>query len=157
RLFRNEIDVLYNELSELTNNKGVNERNQLIFRILYETGCRIGEVLGLRIMDYRTPNQLVKVGFIQIKMHIPFYNIVYSYKMIDKTVLYNVKILELKIIENSTQNQLNKVGFIQIKRHIPLYHKDHSIKTNERDIPVSIELIYAIDEYVINTRPYNEE
>src|SRR5699024_5224152 len=109
RLFRNEIDVLYNELSELTNNKGVNERNQLIFRILYETGCRIGEVLGLRIMDYSTPNPL------------------------------------------------DKVGFIQIKRHIPLYHKDHSIKTNERDIPVSIELIYAIDEYVINTRPYNEE
>src|SRR5690625_3356553 len=40
RLFRNEIDVLYKELSELTNNNEVNERNQLIFRTLYETGCR---------------------------------------------------------------------------------------------------------------------
>lgn len=44
RLFRNEIDVLYKELSELTNNDEINERNQLIFRTLYETGCRIGEI-----------------------------------------------------------------------------------------------------------------
>lgn len=109
RLFRNEIDVLYKELSELTNNDEINERNQLIFRTLYETGCRIGEILGLRIMDYSTPNPM------------------------------------------------DKVGFIQIKRHLPLYHKDHNIKTNERDIPVSMELIYAIDEYVINMRPHNEE
>lgn len=108
RLFRNEIDILYKELSEITDNCEINERNQLIFRTLYETGCRIGEILGLRIMDYSTPNPL------------------------------------------------DKVGFIKIKKHIPLYHKDHSIKTNERDIPVSMELIYAIDEYVINSRPYNE-
>lgn len=109
RLFRNEIDLLYKGLSELTNSSEINERNQLIFRVLYETGCRIGEVLGLRVMDYSTPNPL------------------------------------------------DKVGTISIKRHFPLYHKDHSIKTNERDIPVSMELIYAIDDYVINSRPFNEE
>src|SRR5699024_3108832 len=36
RLFRNEIDVFYKELSELTNNDEINERNQLIFRTLSE-------------------------------------------------------------------------------------------------------------------------
>src|SRR5699024_6466737 len=42
RLFRNVIDLLYKGLSELTNSSEINERNQLIFRVLYETGGRIG-------------------------------------------------------------------------------------------------------------------
>lgn len=53
RLFRNEIDILYKELSEITDNREINERNQLIFRTLYETGCRIGEILGLWIIVRR--------------------------------------------------------------------------------------------------------
>src|SRR5699024_10991863 len=43
-----------------------------------------------------------------------------------------------------------------VRRHYPKYHNDHSIKTNERKIPVSMDLIYAIEDYVINVRPFKE-
>lgn len=108
RLFRNEIDLLYAGMSKLTGCKDINFRNQLIFRVLYETGCRIGEVLGLRIKDYSTPDPV------------------------------------------------DNIGFVFVRRHYPKYHNDHSIKTNERKIPVSMDLIYAIEDYVINVRPFKE-
>jgi len=38
-----------------------------------------------------------------------------------------------------------------------IYHKDHSIKTNDRDLPVSMDLIFAIDDYVCNIRPQVKE
>src|SRR5699024_10573566 len=44
KLFRNEIDLLYKGLSELTNSSEINKRNQSTFSVLYETGCRIWEV-----------------------------------------------------------------------------------------------------------------
>lgn len=108
RLFRNQIELLFDGISNLYENNEINERNKLIFRILYETGCRIGEVLGLRIIDYSTPNPN------------------------------------------------DKIGIIYVREHVPLYHKDHSIKTNEREIPVSMDLIYEIDNYVTNIRPYKD-
>ncbi|PTJ00695.1 integrase, partial [Staphylococcus simulans] len=55
RLFQNEVELLYNEIKQLTSNESVNKRNKLIFKVLYETGCRISEVLGLRICDYSEP------------------------------------------------------------------------------------------------------
>ena len=51
-----------------------------IFRTLYETGFRIGEVLGLRVRDYSTPNPLDKVGTISIKRHYPLYHKDHSIK-----------------------------------------------------------------------------
>lgn len=109
RLFQNKIELLYKGIGELTNDESVNIRNQLMFRVLYETGCRISEVLGLRIQDYSEPDPI------------------------------------------------EEIGTIYIRRYSPLYHNDHSIKTNERDIPVSMNLIYAIDDYVCNVRPQENE
>ncbi|WP_239702945.1 MULTISPECIES: tyrosine-type recombinase/integrase [unclassified Mammaliicoccus] len=109
RLFQNDIDILYKGIEQQSSNKSVNIRNKLLFRVLYETGCRISEVLGLRISDYSEPN--------------PF----------------------------------EDIGTIYIRRHSPLYHNDHSIKTNERDIPVSMDLIYAIDDYLCTLRPQKKD
>lgn len=105
RLFPNQIEELYKGIESLSQNEDVIKRNKLIFRILYETGCRIGEVLGLRLMDYSDPSPI------------------------------------------------EEIGTIYVRKHVPLYHKDHSVKTNERDIPVSMDLIYAIDDYVCTSRP----
>lgn len=105
RLFQNEVDSLYRVIAELSNDESVNVSNKLLFRILYETGCRISEVLGLRISDFSQPNPV------------------------------------------------EEVGTIYIRKRNPLYHKGHSIKTNERDIPVSMDSIYAVDDYLCTVRP----
>lgn len=107
RLFRNQIEVLYQTIGNLKKDEALNFRNRLVFKILYETGFRISELLALRIIDYSEPNPI------------------------------------------------DDIGVIHIRRHYPLYHKDHSLKTNERDIPVSMQLIYEIDNYVCNFRPQN--
>ncbi|WP_224785139.1 MULTISPECIES: tyrosine-type recombinase/integrase [Staphylococcus] len=109
RLFQNEIDILYKGIEHISNDKRVNIRNKLLFKVLYETGCRISEVLGLRISDYSEPSPI------------------------------------------------EEIGTIYIRRHFPLYHNDHSIKTNERDIPVSMDLIYVIDDYLCTVRPQKDE
>lgn len=109
RLFQQEVTTLYKGIEQLTNNDSVIIRNKLLFKILYETGCRISEILGLRIRDYSEPNPV------------------------------------------------EKIGTIYIRKHFPLYHNDHSIKTNERNIPVSMDLIYAIDDYVCTVRPQKQE
>lgn len=109
RLFQNEVDSLYKGIAELSNDESVNVRNKLLFRVLYETGCRISEVLGLRISDFSEPSPV------------------------------------------------EEIGTIYIRKHDPLYHKDHSIKTNERDIPVSMDLIYALDDYLCTVRPQKGE
>lgn len=109
RLFPNQIESLYQGIESLSNDEELVIRNKLLFRVLYETGCRIGEVLGLRLMDYSEPNPT------------------------------------------------EEIGTIYVRKHKPLYHKDHSIKTNERDIPVSMNLINAIDEYVCYVRPQLEK
>lgn len=110
RLFRKQIDVLFKGLELIDTNAEIIERNQLLFRVLYETGGRIGETLGLRINDYNLPK--------------------------------------------SPQENLD---FIKFKRHENLYHQDHRLKTNERDIPVDIDLLYAIDNYVCSGRPSNDQ
>src|SRR5690625_1792991 len=109
RLFQNEVDSLYTGIAELSNDESVNTRNKLLFRVLYETGCRISEVLGLRISDFSEPNPV------------------------------------------------EGIGTIYIRKHDTLYHKDHSIKTNERDIPVSMDLIYALDDYLCTVRPQQDK
>ncbi|REE81231.1 site-specific recombinase XerD [Paenibacillus taihuensis] len=105
RLFPNQVETLYNTIDELEMSDDLKMRGKLLFRILYETGCRIGEVLGLRLMDYTEPD----LG--------------------------------------------SKIGCIKVQKRDPLYHKDHKIKTLEREIPVSMDLIFAIDEYVCFSRP----
>ncbi|KPH71794.1 MULTISPECIES: tyrosine-type recombinase/integrase [Bacillaceae] len=105
RLFPNQIEMLYEAFDNLSNDVEVVTRNKLLFKLLYETGCRIGEALGLRLMDYSEPNPT------------------------------------------------EQIGTIYVKKHKPYYHKDHSLKTIERDIPVSMDLIYAIEDYVLSFRP----
>src|SRR5690625_815017 len=109
RLFPKEVELLYNGMEQVTDEESLVIRNKLMYRVLYETGCRISEVLGLRISDYSEPNSF------------------------------------------------DKIGIIYIREHNPLYHKDHGIKTNERDIPVSMDLIYAIDDYLCNVRPQKDD
>lgn len=105
RLARSQIQALYEGIEQVQSEADLIFRNKLMFRILYETGCRIGECLGLRLNDYEYP----KAG--------------------------------------------KNYGLLWFRTHIPLYHKDHKLKTLERQIPVSADLIYSIDEYVCNIRP----
>ncbi|MBS3678693.1 tyrosine-type recombinase/integrase [Ornithinibacillus massiliensis] len=109
RLFLNQIEILYEGIDGLSKDNEIVARNKLLFKFLYETGCRIGEALGLRLMDY------------------------------------------------SELNPTEQIGTIYVRRHLPSYHKDHTIKTNERDIPVSMDLIYSIDDYVCSHRPQKDE
>src|SRR5699024_7449192 len=62
-------------------------------------------------------------------------------------------VLGLIISDFSEPSPVEEIGTIYIRKHDPLYHKDHSIKTNERDIPVSMDLIYALDDYLCTVRP----
>ncbi|MUG68621.1 tyrosine-type recombinase/integrase [Paenibacillus campinasensis] len=105
RLARSQIQALYEGIEQVQSEADLIFRNKLMFRILYETGCRIGECLGLRLNDYEYP----KAG--------------------------------------------KNYGLLWFRTHSPLYHKDHKLKTLERQIPVSADLIYSIDEYVCNIRP----
>lgn len=105
RLFPAQIEKMYDAIDLLTDQSDVAVRNKLIFRLLYESGLRIGECLGLRIMDYSEPNPS------------------------------------------------EKIGVIYVREYPDLYHKDHSIKTNTRAIPVSMDLIFNIDDYVCTIRP----
>lgn len=104
RLSGVEVASLYDTIGKCYKNPGIVYRNCLIFRVLYETGIRVGECMGLKINDYSYP---------------------------DPT---------------------KEVGIIYIRRHKEIWHKDHSVKTLERDIPVSMDLINDIEEYVINHR-----
>jgi integrase/recombinase XerD len=108
RLFREQIDRLYEGIEDIYGDADLVARNRLLFRILYETGIRIGECLGLRINDYSDPCPL------------------------------------------------EPIGIIRIRRHQPLYHKDHELKSQERDIHVSMDLLYAIDKYLCHARPQKD-
>ena len=105
RLFPKDIKILYDSISTLHEEDSLNKRNQVIFKLLYETGIRLGECLNLRIIDYSEPNPSEEFGEIFV-----------------------------------------------IKRN-KTYHPDHQVKTNSRAIPVSMELIFDIDDYVCNFRP----
>lgn len=108
RLFKNEIEILYEAIGRLSNDEGINKRNQLLFKFMYETGCRVGETMGLRVQDYSEPHPNLEFG---------------------------------EII---------------MKRYEKLYHDDHALKTNERRIPVSMSLIYEIEQYLNEHRPLKE-
>jgi integrase/recombinase XerD len=108
RIFRDQIDRLYEGIEGIHDDDNLTMRNKLLFRVLYETGIRIGECLGLRINDYSEP--------------VPF----------------------------------EKVGTICIREHNPLYHRDHKLKSLERNIHVSMDLLYAIDRYLCHVRPQKD-
>lgn len=61
--------------------------------------------------------------------------------------------LALRMADYSEPDPIDEVGFIQIKQHPDIYHEDHSLKTLERTIPVSMDLLYEIDDYVSTYRP----
>lgn len=105
RLFPNQIVEFYDGIEHSTKYEEIKQRNKLIYRLLYETGMRISECLGLRLTDYSQPDPI------------------------------------------------QEVGFIYIRKHKNIFHKDHSFKTLDRKIPVSMDLIYELDNYVSYVRP----
>lgn len=82
-------------------------RNKLMFNILYETGMRIGELLGLQIDDYSEINSSESFGYIYV-------------------------------VDRDSDDT------------------DRRQKTGSRTIPVTMDLLYKIDEHVTEHRPYIE-
>ncbi|NBC70811.1 tyrosine-type recombinase/integrase [Paenibacillus sacheonensis] len=110
RLFPNEIECLYEAITAVRKDPGMRSRDKLMFRVIYETGIRIGECLGLYLTDIGQPDPLKEFGSIKV-----------------------------------------------VKRNNNAYHIDHYAKTISRTIPVSMDLIFAIDDYICNDRPHLEE
>lgn len=67
RLYPDEAEMFYKAIGEVsTMDESLRVRNELIFKLLYETGMRIGELLHLRISDYDLPEPFKKVGNIYL-------------------------------------------------------------------------------------------
>ena len=67
RLFPDEAQAFYKAISEVSSmDESLRIRNELIFKLLYEAGMRIGELLHLRITDYDLPEPFKKVGNIYL-------------------------------------------------------------------------------------------
>ncbi|WBL15108.1 tyrosine-type recombinase/integrase [Sutcliffiella sp. NC1] len=67
RLYQHEAKKFYDVIGELySDNESLKVRNQLIFKVLYETGMRIGELLHLRVSDYDLPDPFSKTGNIYL-------------------------------------------------------------------------------------------
>ena len=67
RLSPDTATKFYMTIDELWNdNEGLKVRNKLIFKVLYETGIRIGELLHLRVSDYDYPDSFEKTGNIYL-------------------------------------------------------------------------------------------
>ena len=59
--------TLYQTIDEVWSKKeGIRVRNKLIFKLLYETGFRISEVLHLHVNDYDYPDPATKTGNIYL-------------------------------------------------------------------------------------------
>lgn len=67
RLYPEEAEVFYKAIGDVsTMDESLRVRNELIFKLLYETGMRIGELLHLRISDYDLPEPFKTVGNIYL-------------------------------------------------------------------------------------------
>lgn len=99
RLFPNEVAQFTEGMASF--------RNKLMVDILYETGIRIGELLGLQIDDYSDIDSTKKFGYIYI-------------------------------VDRDNED------------------KDRRQKTGSRTLAVTMNLLYKIDEYIIQHRPYIE-
>lgn len=99
RLFKNEVEQFLQGMTSY--------RNKLIVKIFYETGIRLGELLGLQVDDYSEIDSTSNFGYIYI-------------------------------IDRDSDDM------------------DRRQKTGSRTIPVTMELLCEIDEYVTEVRPYVE-
>jgi len=72
-LQRDTLQKYYNTISNLwKDDESLRVRNQLIFRLLYETGYRVSELLHLKINDFDYPDPSTKTGNIYlIERHEP--------------------------------------------------------------------------------------
>ncbi|MED1217346.1 tyrosine-type recombinase/integrase [Bacillus paranthracis] len=67
RLYSNTVQKYYQAIDRLWGeNESLMFRNKLMFRVLYETGFRVSEVLHLRISDYDYPDPTEKTGNIYL-------------------------------------------------------------------------------------------
>lgn len=67
RLYENTVEKYYKAIDSLwEKEESLRVRNKLIFRLLYETGYRVSELLHLRISDYDYPDPTAKTGNIYL-------------------------------------------------------------------------------------------
>lgn len=67
RLFPEDVQTFYKAIDKLyVNDESLVFRNKLIFRTLYHTGMRIGEMLHLQVTDYDLPDPTKKTGDIYL-------------------------------------------------------------------------------------------
>lgn len=86
RLNRTQIEQLYEGISHIQPSLDLVVRNKLMFRVLYETGCRIGECLGLRLNDYTLPSAGQNYGIIKIVEHSPLYHKDHNIKTLEREI-----------------------------------------------------------------------
>lgn len=94
RLYPKEVQKLYDAIPELTVGEEVTVRNKLLFRILYETGFRIGETLGLRFSDVSQPDPTQKFGTISIVKHTPMYHPDHAIKTLERDVVVQMELID---------------------------------------------------------------
>lgn len=105
RLYPNTVEKYYSVIDIIwEKNESLKARNKLMFRLLYETGFRVSELLHLRINDFDYPDPIDKTG--------------------------NIYLIE-------RANEL----------------LDRQLKTGERTVPVSRDLLQAVDNYILYHRP----
>ncbi|KQL49999.1 hypothetical protein AN963_10080 [Brevibacillus choshinensis] len=67
RLFEDQALTFYDVVGDhWSHNEDLKMRNQLVFKILYETGMRIGELLHLQVEDFDYPDPTRKTGNIYL-------------------------------------------------------------------------------------------
>lgn len=67
RLYPNEAELFYKAIGSISiKDESLKLRNELIFKLLYETGMRVGELLHLRLNDYDLPEPFKAVGNIYL-------------------------------------------------------------------------------------------
>jgi integrase/recombinase XerD len=84
RLDRKQIEQIYEGIKHIQSSPDLVVRNELMFRVLDETGCRIGECLGLRLSDYILPDTGKNYGIIKIVEHSPLYHQDHNIKTLER-------------------------------------------------------------------------
>ena len=66
RIDEKTIEVLYDQIKLIWSEESILKRNLLLFRLLFESGFRVGELLHLRCDDFDYPDPFEKVGNIYL-------------------------------------------------------------------------------------------
>lgn len=94
RLSRSQIEALYDGIEKVQTDPDLVIRNKLMFRIMYETGCRIGECLGLRLNDFKFPERGKNYGVIKFEKHNPLYHNDHSIKTLERELAVGADLIQ---------------------------------------------------------------